>query len=57
MNVLAAESGSCAKARAACCAATKALVVLMLKSRVKSARGSESGSFGALGVTAPTLKC
>lgn len=32
MNVLDAVGGSCAKPRAACCAATKALVVLMLRS-------------------------
>lgn len=29
MNVFDAESGSCSKPRTACCAATKALVVLM----------------------------
>ncbi len=37
----------------ACCAATKALKVLMLESLVRSASGSERGSFGGLGVTAP----
>ena len=45
MNVLEAELGSCSKAKTACCAATKALVVLMVKSRLKSANGSESGFF------------
>ena len=52
MNVFAAESGSWAKPAAACCAATKALTVLMLKSLLKSASGSERGSLGGLGVTA-----
>lgn len=56
MKVLDAELGSCSKARAACCAATKALVVLILKSRVKSARGSESGFLGSFGVAAPALE-
>jgi hypothetical protein len=56
MNVLEAESGSCAKPRAACCAATKALAVLMLKSLLKPAKGRESGSFGGLGVNAPAFK-
>jgi len=52
MNVFAAESGSWAKPVAACCAATKALTVLMLKSLLKSASWSERGSLGGLGVTA-----
>lgn len=55
MNVFAAESGSWSKAKAACCAATKALVVLMLKSRVKSAKERESGFFGSFRVAAPAL--
>ena len=54
MNVLDAESGSWAKQVAACCAATKALTVLTLRSRLKSSRGSERGSLGGLGVAAPT---
>ncbi len=52
MNVFAAESGSWAKPVAACCAATKALTVLMLKSLLKSASWSERGSLGGLGVSA-----
>ena len=56
MNVFAAESGSWAKPVAACCAATKALTVLMLKSLLKSASSSERGSFGGLGVAAPAFQ-
>ena len=52
MNVFAAESGSWAKPLAACCAATKALHVLMLKDLLKSVTWSERGSSGGLGVTA-----
>lgn len=52
MNVLEAEAGSRSKARTACCAATKALVVLMLKSREKSPKASERGFLASLGVTA-----
>ena len=54
MNVFAAESGSWAKPVAACCAATKALTVLMLKSLLKSASWSERGSLGGLSFSAPT---
>lgn len=53
MNVLDADSGSCLKARTACCAAAKALVVLTFMSRVKSARVRENGFFGSFGVPAP----
>lgn len=53
MNVLDEESGSSANPMAACCAATNALTVLTFKSRVKSATGIESGSFG--GLTAAAL--
>lgn len=56
MNVRAAESGSSLKPRTACCAATKALVVFIVKSRVKSANGSERGSFASFIVTAPAKK-
>ena len=56
MNVFAAELGSWAKPVAACCAATKALTVLMLKSLLKSASWSEKGSLGGLGVTAPASR-
>ncbi len=52
MNVFAAEAGSWAKPVTACCAATKALTVLMLQSLLKSASWSERGSLGGLGVTA-----
>ena len=56
MNVLDADSGSWAKPITACCAATKGLVVLMLRSWAKFVRGSERGSFGGLGVTALAVK-
>lgn len=49
MNVLDAVGESCAKPKAACCAATKALVVLMFRSRVKFAKGMERGSFSSFG--------
>ena len=52
MNVFEAESGSSSKPRAACCAATKALVVLTFRSRVKSGSGSENGFLGSFKVTA-----
>lgn len=52
MNVFDAESGSCLKAKTACCAATKTLLVLMFKSLVKSAKGRESGSLGSFEVAA-----
>jgi len=52
MNVFAAESGSWAKPVAACCAAVKALTVLILKSLLKSASWSDRGSLGGLGVSA-----
>lgn len=51
-NVLAAWVGSSAKPRAACCAATKALVVLMAMSRLKAANGIANGSLGGEGVQA-----
>ena len=54
MNVRDAESGSWAKPMAACCVATKGLIVLIVRSRLKSARGSARGSSGGFGVTAPT---
>lgn len=49
MNVLDAVGESCAKPKTACCAATKALVVLMFRSRVKFTRGTERGSFASFG--------
>ena len=57
MNVLDAESGSCAKPSAACCAATKALVVVMVVPLVKSASGSESGSSGGVAVKELASPC
>jgi len=51
MNVLDAVGESCAKPNTACCAATKALVVLMFRSRVKFAKGMERGSFSSFGGT------
>lgn len=54
MNVLEAEAGSCAKPRAACCAATKALVTLIVTSRLKAASGRENGSSGGVSVEALT---
>lgn len=56
MKVLDADSGSSLKAKMACWAATKALLVLMVKSRLKSANGRESGSFGSFRVAAAALK-
>ena len=56
MNVFDAESGSCSKPKTACCAATKALVVLTFKSRVKLARGSVRGFFASFGVAELALK-
>lgn len=56
MNVLDTESGSCSKLETACCAATKALVVLMLKSCVKALKGRESGFFASFRVAAPAAK-
>jgi hypothetical protein len=47
MNVFDADSGNCWKPRTACCAATKALVVLTFRSRVKSERGREKICFGS----------
>ena len=52
MKVLDADWGSCAKAEAACCAATKALCVLTFVSRVRSAKVRVSGSLLSLGVAA-----
>jgi hypothetical protein len=51
-NALAAWAGSSAKPRAACCAATKALMVLMVMSRLKAANGIANGSLGGEGVQA-----
>jgi len=51
-NDLAASAGSSAKPRAACCAATKALVVLMTRSRLKAASEIANGSLGGEGVQA-----
>ena len=56
MNVFDADCGSCAKAEAACCAAAKALFVLMLVSRVRSAKDRESGSLLSLGVAPAALQ-
>lgn len=56
MNVLDAESGSWAKPIAACCAATKGLSVLTLRSRLKSARGRERGSLAGLDLFALALQ-
>jgi hypothetical protein len=55
MNVLEAEAGSCAKPKAACCAATKALVTLMAKSRLKAAKGRANGSLEGVSVEALTV--
>lgn len=44
MKVLEAEAGSFAKPKAACCAATKALVTLIVTSRLKAASGRANGS-------------
>jgi hypothetical protein len=55
MNVLDAEAGSCAKPRAACCAATKALVTLIVISRLKAANGRANGSSGGVSVDALTV--
>jgi hypothetical protein len=52
-NDLAAWAGSSAKPRTACCAATKALVVLMAISRLKAANGIANGSLRGEGVKAP----
>jgi hypothetical protein len=49
MNVLDADFGSCSNPNTACCAATKALVVLIFKSRVNSSNGIESGLFASFG--------
>ena len=49
-NDLAAWAGSFAKPRTACCAATKALVVLIFISRLKAANGIANGSLGGEGV-------
>jgi hypothetical protein len=49
-NVLAASEGSSAKPSTACCAATKALVVLMFMSRLKPANEMANGSSGGDGV-------
>jgi len=51
-NVLAVWAGSSAKPRVACCAATKALVVLMVISRLKASNGIANGSLGGEGVQA-----
>ena len=53
MNVFDAETGSWAKPAAACCAATKGLTVLILRSRLKSVNCRERGSLGGLEVLAP----
>jgi hypothetical protein len=52
-NDFAASVGSSAKPRAASCAATKALVVLMLMSRLNASSEIENGSLGGENVTAP----
>ena len=56
MNVFAASSGSWSKARAACWAATKALVVLIVMSRVKSSIEIEKGLSAALKVAAAAFE-
>ena len=53
MKVRAAEAGSSAKPETACCAATKALWMLMVVSRLKSARERAKGS--SAGVRFPAL--
>jgi hypothetical protein len=50
MNVLDAESESCEKPRAACCAAINALVTLMAVSRLKAANGRANGSLAGVRV-------
>ena len=54
MNVLEAEAGSCAKPEAACCAATKALVMLIVTSRLNAASGRANGSLAGVSVEALT---
>lgn len=56
MNVLDIWSGSLSKLKAACCAATNALVVLTCKSRLKSAKGIDKGSAGLFGAPADASK-
>ena len=55
-NDFAAWEGRSAKPRTACCAATKALVVLMVMSRLKAANGMAKGSLGGEGVQAAATK-
>lgn len=54
MNVFEEEAGSWAKQMAACCAATKALVTLIVTSRLKAASGRANGSLGGVSVEALT---
>lgn len=53
MKVFEADSGSSLKPKTASWAATKALVVLILRSRVKSLNARERGSSASLIVAAP----
>lgn len=55
MNILAAEAGSWSKARTACCAAAKTLVVLTARSRVKPVTEDENGCFASFLVAAPAF--
>ena len=52
-NDFAAPAGSSAKPSTACCAATKALVVLTVMSRSNAANGIANGSSGGDGVQPP----
>ena len=55
MNVFEAEAGSCAKPETACCAATKALVMLIVTARLRAASGRAKGSSGGVNVEALTV--
>ena len=54
MNVFEAEAGSCANPETASFAATRALVMLIATSRLKSANGRANGSLGGVSVEALT---
>lgn len=54
MKVGAAGAESCEKPETACCAATKALWILMVVSRLKSAKESAKGSSAGVKVEALT---
>jgi hypothetical protein len=55
MNDLDAEAGSSAKPMAACCAAIKALIILMFTSRLKASSERANGSLGGESVEALTV--